>query len=409
MQPIHPMEKSVDLVVIGGGAAGFFGALRAAELQPHAKIIILEKSSRVLDKVRISGGGRCNVTHGCFDPAELVRYYPRGQRELLGPFHRFLCGDMMAWLDERGVETKIEDDGRVFPVSDQSESITNCFENEARRLNIEVITRCGVTDLQPVNNRWQITTPGDRYTSPKVLVTSGSSPAFWQLLSQLGVQMVSPVPSLFTFNSKHPLLKNLMGLSVPSANLRIEGSRLEASGPLLITHWGVSGPAVLRLSAWGAREFAQRDYRFTLIADFTGETNVNNWVHERRTADGKKKVINTPFPNISKRLWERMLEIAEVGDLNWGDLQKSVIEALVLVLSACRLDVNGKSTFKDEFVTAGGVELSEINFKTMEHQRLRGLHFAGEVLNIDAITGGFNFQAAWTTSYIAAEACVAAH
>jgi hypothetical protein len=237
------------------------------------------------------------------------------------------------------------------------------------------------------------------------LITTGSSPAFWELLSKLGISMVSPVPSLFTFNCKHALLKNLMGVSVPVANLRIEGSRLDANGPLLITHWGMSGPAVLRLSAWGARELAQRNYQFTVIADFTGETDVHAWVHDRRTIDGKKKVMNTPFPNISKRLWERMLEIAEVGDLNWGDLQKSVIEALIEVLSACRLDVNGKSTFKDEFVTAGGVELSEINFKTMEHHRLRGLHFAGEVLNIDAITGGFNFQAAWTTSYIAAEAC----
>ncbi len=403
------MEKSVDLVVIGGGAAGFFGAIRAAELYPNAKIVILEKSSRVLDKVRISGGGRCNVTHGCFDPAELVQYYPRGKRELLGPFHRFLCGDMMAWLDARGVETKIEDDGRVFPVSDRSESITNCFENEAQRLKIDVITRCGVTDLQAHGDQWQVTTPGDRYLTPKVLITTGSSPAFWELLSKLGISMVSPVPSLFTFNCKHPLLKNLMGVSLPVANLRIEGSRLDASGPLLITHWGMSGPAVLRLSAWGARELAQRNYQFTLIADFTGDTDVHTWVHERRTHDGKKKVMNTPFPNISKRLWERMVEIAEVGDLNWGDLQKSVIEALVEVLSACRLDVNGKSTFKDEFVTAGGVELSEINFKTMEHQRLRGLHFAGEVLNIDAITGGFNFQAAWTTSYIAAEACGSPH
>ena len=392
-----------DLVVIGGGAAGFFGAIRYAELHPSKKITILEKSARTLDKVRISGGGRCNVTHACFDPDELVQHYPRGSRELLGPFHRFQCGDTMAWFGERGVETKIEDDGRVFPVTDQSSSIIDCFWREIKRLGVEVKPQTSVTALESVDGAWRVTTTSGSYLTRAVLVTTGSAPSFWQLLEGLGVECVKPVPSLFTFNTKHPLLTGLMGLSVPWVEARIAGGRLHTEGPLLITHWGLSGPAVLRLSAWGARELAQRNWNFTAEIDFSGGMDVDGWLAERRSADARKKVRTTVFPTLPRRLWERMAELTGTADLNWADLRTSDLDALRKIVAEWQTPVTGKSTFKDEFVTACGVDLKQINFKTMEHKTLKGLFFAGEVLDIDAITGGFNFQAAWTTSWIAAE------
>lgn len=245
------MIPKADLVVVGGGAAGFFAAIRYAELHPHHRVIILEKSSRVLDKVRISGGGRCNVTHACFDPAELVRSYPRGERELLGPFHRFMCGDMIGWLSERGIETKIEADGRVFPVSDQSESIIQCFTNETNKRGIEVHNNVALTDFERIGDKWNIITSKGNYHSTHLLLATGSSKKLWQLLENKEIDIIPPVPSLFTFNIKDPLLTGLMGLSVADTTIEVEGTRLRADGPLLITHWGLSGPAVLRLSAWG--------------------------------------------------------------------------------------------------------------------------------------------------------------
>lgn len=398
------MIPSADLVVVGGGAAGFFAAIRYAELHPGQRVIILEKSSRVLDKVRISGGGRCNVTHACFDPAELVRYYPRGERELLGPFHRFMCGDMMGWLDERGVATKIEDDGRVFPVSDQSESIIQCFLDETRRLGVEVHTLVGLTDFTYEQSLWNIATTKGQFESTHLLIATGSSKQLWQLLAKKDIALVDPVPSLFTFNIQDPLLTGLMGLSVSHAEIVVEGTRLRADGPLLITHWGLSGPAVLRLSAWGARTLAEHGYHFYIQIDFSQGHDVDAWIAQRRAEDARKTVSKTVFPTLPRRLWERMVQLAKLDGRNWADADKTSLIQLKGFISAYRPGVKGKSTFKDEFVTAGGVDLKHIDFRTMEHKQHPNLYFAGEVLNIDAITGGFNFQAAWTTAWIAATA-----
>ncbi len=397
----------VDLVIAGGGAAGFFAAIRYAECHPQGKVVIIEKANRLLEKVRISGGGRCNVTHACFDPKTLSEHYPRGERELLGPFHRFMCGDMIAWLEERGVETKIEADGRVFPVTDSSATIIDCFMAEARKLGVAIVMGTGITDFEWINERWRITTTKDAYTAAAFLIATGSSPLFWKLLSKRNVCVVDPVPSLFTFNCKDPLIADLMGVTVQDVNIAINQTNLKTSGAMLITHWGFSGPAVLRLSAWGARFLASCNYRFSLTIDFSRGEDVPAWFEKQRQVAPKKSIIGTPFGELPKRLWERMVVLSGAADRRWAELRRSEQETLVQFITAYRPEVNGKSTFKDEFVTAGGVALERINFKTMEHRDHQRLYFAGEVLDVDAITGGFNFQAAWTTAWIAAESAAA--
>lgn len=404
------MIVKVDLIVVGGGAAGFFGAIRYAELNPHARVFILEKGSRVLEKVKISGGGRCNVTHGCFEPKELIKNYPRGSRELLGPFNRFACGDMMEWLANHGVDTKIEDDGRVFPVTDNSETIIRCFQKEAEMRGVKVVTGDGVTEMN-YSDKWEITTQNNQFHARYVLFTTGSSPMSWKILESLGVSLVPPVPSLFTFNIKHSLLRDLPGISVPYAEVSIPTLGISAFGPLLITHWGLSGPAVLRLSAWGARKLSECSYDTDVVVNWISETTdeVAAYLRDQRVEEAKKKVITLPYPGITRRLWERMVELAEVDQKNWADLRNSDIDLLAATLCKSVFRMRGKSTFKDEFVTAGGVQLDTVSFKTMESKQVRNLWFAGEVLDIDAITGGFNFQAAWTTSWIAAESIPPVH
>lgn len=395
-----------DLIVIGGGAAGYFCAIQYAERTSGKRILILEKSEKVLSKVRISGGGRCNVTHACFDPQEMIANYPRGNKELLGPFHRFLCGDMMSWLADNGVETKIEDDGRVFPVSDNSESIIRCFENCCRNAGINIITGCGVQQLQTENAIWNIQTHTRLFTAHHILFATGSSPAAWQLLAQLGHTIIPPVPSLFTCNIQHHLLTDLQGIALEQVEVSIPGTALHSHGPLLITHWGLSGPAILKLSAWAARVLAEKAYRFPIQINFCGQDadTVRNTFQIFRNTHGKRNIMLYPLFNIPKRLWQRMAEVLKTADLNYGSLTAKQTDAWVQMLCACTLPVNGKSVFKEEFVTCGGVDTTEVNFTTMESKLFPGLFFAGEVLNIDAVTGGFNFQAAWTEAYIAAEA-----
>lgn len=397
------MTERADLLVIGGGAAGFFGAIRYASLHPRARVIILEKGKHVLDKVRISGGGRCNVTHGCFDPRELVLNYPRGKKELLGPFHQFACGDMMGWLEERGVPTKIEEDGRVFPETDSSETIITCFRNEARRLGIEVRTSEGVVTMER-QQKWKATTPAHWYEADAIFFTTGSSPQSWELLRQIGVTLVPPVPSLFTFNIKHSLLRDLPGISVDYATVELPTLHIADGGPLLITHWGLSGPAVLRISAQAARQLAERSYRCEVVVNWLSadEEEVEHALREMRNSHARKKPSTTPFQGLPKRLWERMCELSAISDCNWADVSNQQLHALCNLITHSTFQMQGKSTFKEEFVTAGGVQLDKVNFKTMESREVPGLWFAGEVLDIDAVTGGFNFQAAWTTSWIAA-------
>lgn len=391
-----------DLVVIGGGAAGIFGAINFALSNPGKQVILLEKASRLLQKVKISGGGRCNVTHACFDPRELVMHYPRGQKELLGPFNRFACGDMMAWLEDRGVELKIEDDGRIFPVSNDSQTIIDCFLGEVNQLPISIIHE-GVTSIQKEGESYVVHTKDGHYKAPSLLVATGSSKQFWQHLESIGVQLTAPVPSLFTFNIKHPVLKDLPGIAFPQAEVSIPKLNHTDFGPMLITHWGLSGPAIIRSSAVCARSLHEMDYKFDIQINWIGmdAEQVQEVIQDQRKHRGSQKVQHqNPF-HLPKRFWHRLLDLSDIQG-NWADLSKKQMENLVDLLSRCDLSVDGKSTFKEEFVTAGGVDLAEVDFRRMEHKRMAGLYFAGEVLDIDAVTGGFNFQAAWTTSWIAA-------
>jgi predicted Rossmann fold flavoprotein len=405
------MNTGQHIFVVGGGAAGYFAAIRCAELYPQHQVTILERGNEVLGKVRISGGGRCNVTHACFEPPALTGFYPRGSRELLGPFMRFSCSDTMDWFQSRGVPLKIEADGRVFPVSDASMSIIHCLQEAARNAGVRVQLNTRLDAIlapDQKHGQWRLNTSSGLLFADKVLVATGSNTRIWEMLSALKHTIVPPVPSLFTFNIKDKRIDALMGLSVPEAELQVAGTGLHATGPLLITHWGLSGPAILRLSAWGARALAERRYHFTLLVNWLGlspnalEESMEQW----RKEQGKKSITGHAQFGLPLRLWRSLCQAAspKLDMLKWGDLSKELKNKLIKQLSSSEFSVTGKSTFKDEFVTAGGVDLREVNFKTFESKLHPGLFFAGEVMDIDAITGGFNFQAAWTGGWIAGEA-----
>ncbi|KGO78896.1 flavoprotein [Flavobacterium beibuense F44-8] len=400
------MSKSFDVVIAGGGAAGFFTAINIAEGNPKLKIAILERGKEVLSKVRISGGGRCNVTHACFIPNDLAKFYPRGERELKGPFNRFCSGDTIEWFERHGVELKIEEDGRMFPVTDSSQTIIDCFLNATANLGIQVLTGESIQNIYRAEDYWKIETQKEAYLSAKLVMTTGSNPKMWDMMRELGHTIVPPVPSLFTFNIKDPRIKDLMGISAV-ASVKVKGTKLNASGPLLITHWGMSGPGILRVSAWGARELFDKNYQFTLQVNWLNETGFEECeetLWDLKQNQPKKTVVKYcpfDFPN---RLWHSLVNAAGISaEARWADVSKLQLLALVAQLINGEFKVNGKSTFKEEFVTAGGIELKEVNFKTMESKMQKDLYFAGEILNIDAITGGFNFQNAWTGGYIAAQ------
>lgn len=395
-----------EIIIVGGGAAGFFAAITCAEANPNAKITILERGAEVLEKVRISGGGRCNVTHGIFEPKQLVKHYPRGSKELLGPFHKFASGDTMGWFEKRGVELKIEEDGRVFPVSDSSESIIKCFMTAVEANRIKVITACRTDDVRPTpDGKWEVTANGRLFIADKVMLATGSNPRAWKNLEALGHTIVPPVSSLFTFNIKDSRLEGLSGIAMPQVEVSIVGTKHKSMDNFLITHWGVSGFATLKLSAWAARELAEADYKFDISINFrphfkTAETIEH--LNDLKLDFAKRQVFVHPQFGIPARLWQRLAAAAQIPEtLRWADLSKRQAQLFAEQLTAMQLAVNGKSTFKEEFVTAGGVELSEINFHTFESRLLPNLFMAGEVLNIDALTGGFNFQAAWTGGYLA--------
>jgi len=401
------MISKYDIVIVGGGAAGFFTAINIVEKNPSYKVAILERGKEVLTKVKVSGGGRCNVTHACFVPNDLVKYYPRGEKELRGPFHQFCSGDTIEWFEKHGVELKIEEDGRMFPVSNSSQTIIDCFTHTAKKLGIDVLTGQSVQSLFKGNNYWKIETNVANYSCEKIVLATGSNPKIWDLLSEIGHTIIPPVPSLFTFNIKDKRIKDLMGVSAV-ASVKVKNSKLEASGPLLITHWGMSGPGILRLSAWGARELADRKYQFAIEVNWLNEITLEEAeerLKELKLEHSKKAVSKKSpfeFPN---RLWESLVFASEISEeTNWADLTKKQLQNLALQLTKGEFQVNGKSTFKEEFVTAGGIDLKEINFKTMESKIHDNLFFAGEIINVDAITGGFNFQNAWTGGFIVAEA-----
>jgi len=401
------MNQNFDIIIVGGGAAGFFTAINIVEKNPKTKVAILERGSEVLSKVRISGGGRCNVTHACFEPNELVKFYPRGEKELRGPFHQFCSGDTVEWFSNHGVELKIEDDGRMFPISNSSQTIIDCFLNATRRLGIAVLTGQSVQSIFKKDNFWKIETPNENFIAEKLILATGSNPKIWEMLQTFGHAIVNPVPSLFTFNIKDSRIKELPGVSA-QVSVKVKDTKLTSTGPLLITHWGMSGPAILKLSAWGARILFEKNYQFTIFVNWLNDLDTDDAekiLKELRQEHAKKAVSKkSPF-ELSNRLWESLVLASNISDdTKWADLSKIQLQNLASQLTNSSFQVNGKSTFKEEFVTAGGIDLKEINFKTMESKLHPNLYFAGEIVNIDAVTGGFNFQNAWTSGYILANA-----
>lgn len=403
------MDKHV--IIAGGGAAGFFAAITIKEHAPGISVTILEKTQKVLSKVRISGGGRCNVTHACFEPRTLTSFYPRGKKELLSPFMQFQPADTMKWFSDKGAALKIESDGRVFPVSNNSADIVHCLSQTAEKLGVNLRLGEGIKTITgSKDNVYMVQTDnGGSYTASSILVTTGSSMAMWDILAELGHTIIPPVPSLFTFNLPASPFQDLPGISVPAATVYIPGTKLQETGPLLITHWGLSGPAILKISAHGARALFDKNYTFELGINWTGAHSsdaVFNRLKEYKENSGNTKISKSPLFLIPSSLWVRLLHLAELqGDNFYKDIPDKKLRKLSATLTNNIVKVSGKSTFKEEFVTCGGVSLKEVNFKTMESKILPNIYFAGEVLDIDAVTGGFNFQAAWTTGYIAGKSC----
>ena len=419
-----------DVLIVGGGASGFYAAINIAEANSNLKIAILERGKEVLQKVRISGGGRCNVTNAELDPKELVKNYPRGEKELLGPLYTYSSQDTIQFFETRGVPLKTEEDGRVFPVSDSSQTIIDCLLNETARLGIKVFKESSVTQIEPVlsddhRSSWKITTIKNQYQCKKVLLATGSNPKIWKLIEGLGHKIVPPVPSLFTFNIKDERISDIQGVSThaivdvlpkdtfsPEITLKPKSKKvgkplLSAEGPLLVTHWGLSGPVILKLSAWGAIVLNDLEYKFPIRINWLPEHHkgsVLSLLMELKEIEARKTVLRTKTVEIPKRLWTNLVKASGIAkDEKWADVTKEKLQNLANQLTNGRFMVEGKSTFKEEFVTAGGIDLREINFKTYESKIHKNLFFAGEVINVDAITGGFNFQNAWTGGYIAAQ------
>ena len=466
-----------DVIIIGGGAAGFYCAIHIAEARPDLKIAILEKGKEVLAKVKVSGGGRCNVTHAEFDPSELTGNYPRGRKEMRGPFHSYCTGDTVAFFEERGIPLKIESDGRMFPVSDSSQTIIDCFTKEADRLGIRVLRHSAVTDIRWVDNtntqfrevherpndarhnderttvsrtdeagtnnarkdtnnddktsyHWEIKSIKHSYLAKSIVIATGSSPRMWKLIENLGHSLKPAIPSLFTFNIKDDRISSIPGVSTaarvevlearsfsPKITIKLksqakEKALLTSEGPVLITHWGMSGPAILKLSAWGAQMLNEMKYRFRIRVNWLPDYSTDGilgLLMDIKSIEAKKTVLRTKAVDIPRRLWTSLVKAAGVGKSEkWADVTKIQLENLARQLTQCEFQVDGKSTFKEEFVTAGGVNLKEIDFKNFESKIHPGLYFAGEVIDVDAITGGFNFQNAWTGGYLAAQGIVKA-
>ncbi|MGD1089042.1 MAG: NAD(P)/FAD-dependent oxidoreductase [Verrucomicrobiota bacterium] len=400
------------IVIVGGGAAGFFAALACAESRSGAEILILEKTSQFLSKVKISGGGRCNVTHACFDARELTTRFPRGERALISPFKQFQASDTVAWFEQHGVKLKTESDGRMFPVTDSSQTIIDCLLNAANKAGVKLKTNCGVEHIakKPEGGFELMLSSGETMACDKLLLATGGcrTPALGQLAVSLGHSLEPPVPSLFTFHIATPWLRELAGVSVETVEASVPETKLRERGALLVTHWGLSGPAILRLSAWGARELHTKNYNFTLQINWLPHLTEEKLAAEfqaRRQSQPAKLVVNFPIASLPARLWEQLVIASGImRDTRWAALARAAQPALIRQLLRSEFAVTGKSLNKDEFVTCGGVRLNEINFKTMESRVCLGLFFAGEVLDIDGITGGFNFQAAWTTGWLAGRA-----
>lgn len=402
------MNQHLRVAVIGGGAAGFFAALSAKAHFPTAEVTIYEKSAKVLAKVKVSGGGRCNVTHACFDNKELSKFYPRGENQLRKAFEQFNAQSTIDWFATRNVPLVTLPDNCIFPQSDSSQTIIDCFETEVRKLGVLVKIQSPLTEIVQVENgAFSMKSGEETIFADKIIVATGGTPKRSGLdwLEKLGCKIIDPLPSLFTFNMPNESIKSLMGIVVENAVVKVETTKLSAQGSLLITHWGMSGPAILKLSAWGARILAEKNYNFAVLVNWLGDVKEHQLradLEQVVALHGAKMIGNLNpfiFPN---RLWHFLLAKNEINtELRWKEIGKKNTNKIINFLLNDRYEVSGKTTFKEEFVTAGGVALEQIDFKTMEHKTIKGLHFAGEILDIDGITGGFNFQAAWTTGWIA--------
>jgi len=400
------LNQYKDIIIIGGGAAGFFAAINIAEQNPHLSVAILERGKEGLQKVKISGGGRCNVTHAEFIPSELVLNYPRGEKELLGPFHSFMTGDTIAWFEERGVELKIEEDGRMFPASNSSQTIIDCFLYEAKKHNVAISYNYSVKSINVRESDFSIETSQGIIECKKLVVATGSNTKVWKLLENLGHTIVQPVPSLFTFDIKDKRIKDIPGVVAKDVEVNVIGADLVSEGPLLITHVGMSAPAILKLSAFGAVELAKHNYDFRIEVNFIRKESEDclELLKDFKQELARKTVVNATQFDLPKRLWRQLVLASNINETErWADINKQQLEALSSQLTKATFHVTGKSTFKEEFVTAGGVDLKEVNFKTFESKRIPNMYFAGEVINVDAVTGGFNFQNAWTGAYIVSQ------
>lgn len=401
------VENKIDVVIIGGGAAGFFTALQIKEKNPSLQIILIEKNNACLQKVKISGGGRCNVTNAQTNPDKLSEGYPRGQEFLKSAFHRFGSKETQAWFHKNGVKLKTEPDGRVFPSTDSSQTIIDLFYRLAQKSNCQILTSTRVLSFQKKQECWCVETDTSTFLCSYLVVTSGSDKRMWETLGNLGLPIVSPVPSLFTFQIQEKNLLDLQGVSFPNVVVEWTKEKLKTKGGLLITHWGISGPAVLRLSAWGAISWAREGYKGEIKVNWLGENTekqVLDFFQACAQESPKKQIFNTPFPGISQRFWKFLCIRAGISNfMNWAEFGKKQKQALCRELIASPFQVNGKGVFKEEFVTAGGIELDSIDPTTFAWKSDSSLFFAGEVLNIDAITGGYNFQAAWTGAWHVAQ------
>ncbi len=408
-------DRPLKVVVIGGGAAGFFGAINCAQTHTQAQVTLLEAGRQPLAKVKISGGGRCNVTHACFDPGILVNHYPRGGKALRGAFSRFQARDTVTWFESRGVKLKTEEDGRMFPTTDDSETIIQCLMQQVRESGVRLrtgVSVMGVNRQSPSGSekagKFEIVfKSGEILECDRLMLATGSNPLGYKIVRSLGHTIEPPVPSLFTFNVTDPRLQDLAGVAVKIARVQLRDAKLTQTGPVLITHWGLSGPAILKLSAWGARYLYDHKYRATLTIDWLPQYNPEVLREQLQAVKSQlpRKAVATscPFP-IPRRLWERLLESTGINmETRWAEISKKSINQLVEELTRGEYQITGKGVFKEEFVTCGGVRLKEVNFKTMESRCSPGLYFAGEILDIDGVTGGFNFQSAWTTSWLAAQ------
>lgn len=398
------------LIVIGGGAAGFFCAVNAARMNPGLEVLLLEKTGKLLSKVKISGGGRCNVTHALFDIAEMSKRYPRGQNFVKKTFHQFFTTDTIQWFEERGVRLKAEKDGRMFPVTDESQTIIDCLLNEANSYGVEIRMNAEVKSIKQQDGKFVLDLSESRSLSADfVCIACGGYPkaSMFQWLQQLGHSISEPVPSLFTFNlPKHPITE-LMGVSVEKARVKVEGTKLAEEGPVLVTHWGLSGPAVLRLSAWGARELKDKNYECKVHINWAPayhEQSLKEAFQSFRTSHATKKITNHNFAQLPNRLWQFLLAQSGIKEeMRFADLPAKVENVLIRNLVDYIVEVKGKTTFKEEFVTSGGIKLDEVDANTLMSKKLANLFFAGEILDVDGITGGFNFQHAWTSGWIAAK------